>query len=307
MILLIGGGHDPVIRTLGEDLRRTRTPHVMLDQEGAAAPQISVGLDSGRPEVRVDVGGGCKGRRVGAVFLRHAVPARGATTDAFRLFELQHCVNRSLSMASCLVVNRPERSLSNYSKPHQVRLLARAGFAVPRTLVTNVPAEARRFYEECGREVIYKGVSNSVTLARVLDGSRLDRLDLLPHCPTLFQEYVKGVDYRVHVVGEETFVTRLESRDEDYRRALRDGADVRVTEGVLPEAILSRSVDVTRELGLVVSGIDFKQRPDGEVVALEVNPFPQLSYYERAAGQPITRTLARTLQSGDPGISNVYV
>ena len=36
-------------------------------------------------------------------------------------------------------------------------------------------------------------------------------------CPTQFQRRIAGVDYRVHMVGEEVFACRTESEADDYR------------------------------------------------------------------------------------------
>jgi glutathione synthase/RimK-type ligase-like ATP-grasp enzyme len=148
-----------------------------------------------------------------------------------------------------------------------------------------VPAEARRFYDECGGAVIFKGTSNVVTLAQILKPEHLPRMEFLPHCPTLFQEYVAGVDYRVHVVGDDAFATRLVSDNEDYRRsALITGDNVVTEAATLPADAIARCIAFTRQLGLIVSGIDFKESPSGRLVALECNPYPQFTFYEHRSG-----------------------
>ena len=43
-------------------------------------------------------------------------------------------------------------------KPRQLRLAAELGLRVPRTLITNNPAEARAFYEQCRGDIIFKTI-----------------------------------------------------------------------------------------------------------------------------------------------------
>jgi hypothetical protein len=44
-------------------------------------------------------------------------------------------------------------------------------------------------------------------------------LERLKWCPTQFQQYVSGVDYRVHVVGDDIHTTCISAADDDYRYA----------------------------------------------------------------------------------------
>jgi len=253
-------------------------------------------------------GDGCDGARpVGAIFVRHAV-ARTLDPDIVGpISNLQASLNRMLLAAACPVVNPPSRAFSNYSKPYQLSLLAQAGFDVPRTLVTNVPGEALRFYDECQGHVIFKGASNVMSLAQVWKPEHFERVALLPNSPTQFQEYVAGVDYRVHVIGEEAFVTRLVASGEDYRRdALVDQEEIVAEPAKLPRDVIGRCVRFTRQLGLVVGGIDFKESPTGRLVALELNPFPQFTFYEGRSGQPITRAVLDYLARNEIAETNVF-
>jgi glutathione synthase/RimK-type ligase-like ATP-grasp enzyme len=173
--------------------------------------------------------------------------------------------------------------------------------------VTNNPDAARVFYEACGRHVIFKGASNVMTFAQILTPEMLPRLELLPHCPTLFQEYVAGADYRVHVIGRKTFVTRLIAEREDYRRsALADDSPVRVEPARLAAKVLARCVRFTRRLGLHASGIDFKESPRGRLVALELNPYPQFTFYEGRSGQPLIKAVIDYLTQCRTRTANVF-
>ena len=171
-------------------------------------------------------------------------------------------------------------------------LLAGFGFDVPRTLVTNIPDEAMRFYDECGGRVIFKGASNVMSYAQVWRSEHFERVKLLPNSPTQFQEFVEGADYRVHVVGDRAWVTRLGARNEDYRRSALDDKEAIIAEPAnLPGDVVERAIRFTQSLGLVVGGVDFKEDASGRLVALELNPYPQFTFYEGRSGQSITRSI----------------
>lgn len=308
MILVLGSGADGVFPHLLKALSTAGHPFVAVDEDRPERYAVSASDTADGTVFRI-AGGDCDGmRRVGAVFVRHAVLRTLDPAHAAGMGMLQTDLNRLLAAARCTVVNQPAHALSNYAKPYQVALLAAAGFDVPHSLVTNDPAAARRFIADHPEGVIFKGVSNVMTLAQVFGPEHEARIDLLPHSPTLFQEYVAGADYRIHILGEQTFVTRLSSRNEDYRRTLVDqDAAVTVEPGTLPADVVARCVAFARAQGLVLSGMDFKEARDGRLVALELNPFPQFTFYERRGGQPITAAIAGYLaQHAVPADSNVY-
>lgn len=308
MILVIGSGSDHVYPEVVRELRQGSRPFAVVDEDIAETYEITIEDGGPAPLVRIR-GGGCTGsRRVAAVFVRHAV---ARTLDPLRLAplgRLQGALNVALDHVICPVVNPPACAQSNYSKPLQVAMLDAAGFAVPRSLVTNDPSAARRFYEECERKVIFKGVSNVMTLAQVLTDELLPRLELLPTSPTLFQEFIEGTDIRIHVIGEEVIGTRLKSTDEDYRRSLLRGTeDVTVEPMAVPDDLAKRCIAVTHQQGLIVSGIDFKEQSDGTLVALELNPYPQFTFYEGRSGQQITSAVVSYLAAQPQTESNLLV
>ncbi|MCY1034359.1 hypothetical protein OV207_23100 [Corallococcus sp. BB11-1] len=199
-----------------------------------------------------------------------------------------------------LVVNRPEPCRSNASKPYQQMIAARHGFRVPDTLITSVPEDARRFIEQHDGRVIYKSQGPERSVVRRVSSEDLGRLDMLRHCPVMFQEQVPGTDVRVHVVGTRVFVTELRSGATDYRFAEAEGHTCTLREASLPPADLERCLALSQALGMVVSGIDLRRTPDGELCCFEVNPAPGFTFYQSATGQPIGEALADLLLSGRP-------
>lgn len=196
----------------------------------------------------------------------------------------------------CVVVNRARSSTSNDSKLYQRLAIEAFGFLTPRTLVTTIPDEALAFAEACQGQVIYKSLSGVRSIVQPFSAADPSRLNLLPNCPTQFQEYVNGVDIRVHTVGDEAIATEIVSEASDYRYAARQGLEASLQPTELPPDIAAACVGLARALGLVVAGIDLRRIADGRFYCFEVNPSPAFVYYERMAGQPISEAVAKLLR-----------
>ena len=307
MILVVGSSSDKVYPKLVRCLRNRNYQFVTIDEDFSGSYHVCHEIENSEATFRI-IGRDCEGNRdIGSIFVRHAV-ARTLNPAALQVMGmLQTNLNHIFYSVSCPIINLPSNAYSNYSKPYQVGILARAGFKVPKTLVTNLPEEVCRFYEVCNGQVIFKGVSNMMTFAQVLTPDKFSRLNLLPDCPTLFQEYICGVDFRIHVIGERTFVTRLTAPNEDYRRsALIDNEQIEVSADILPDSIIKKCISITEQLGLIVSGIDFKLDVSGNLVALELNPYPQFTFYGERSGQPITEAVADYLFLSQVSDTNIF-
>jgi glutathione synthase/RimK-type ligase-like ATP-grasp enzyme len=181
---------------------------------------------------------------------------------------------------------------SNGSKPFQAQLIARHGFRVLETLVTNEPVEVIDFARAHGR-LIYKSVSGIRSIVRELDvAADLDRIRGLA---TQFQALIDGDDVRVHVVGDDVFATAVHTEAVDYRYAARDGREVEHHAVQLDAETAARCVALARALDLPLCGIDLRRTTSGDYVCFEVNPMPAFSYYQGLTGQPIARSVVSAL------------
>lgn len=306
MILFCGIPSEPPLRLAIEAAREAGFGHLVFNQREAQFSEISFDLAGGR------LGGTLRHREADypledftGVYTRltdwrtlpENRPTKGTPPDAERVESsrlLHEALGEWIEMADCRVFNRARAMASNASKPYQTRLIAGGGFLVPPTLVTNDPAEAEAFAREHGR-VIYKSISSVRSIVRELQPPDLERLDTVRHLPTQFQALIPGTNFRVHVVGEEVFATRVESESIDYRYAARDGQDVRMEPAELPAEVGGRCVRLSKALDLPLCGIDLKHTPAGEWYCFEVNPSPAYSYYEENTGQPISRAIAAHL------------
>jgi glutathione synthase/RimK-type ligase-like ATP-grasp enzyme len=195
------------------------------------------------------------------------------------------------------VINPPFADNSNFSKPFHSLQLARLGWRVPRTCVTDDPEAAARFVDSCPDGVIFKGVSSTKTWATRYDDRRdRQRLSLVRNCPVLLQEEIKGPEVRIHVVDDDLFPEEIESDAVDYRAARGHNRFRRTT---LPGDVADRCRATARMLRTPFVGIDVKhERETGEWIALEANGMPGYEGYDRRAGGAISRALVAWLRRG---------
>lgn len=187
------------------------------------------------------------------------------------------------------VVNRPAAGQSNCSKPYQGLLLTAAGLGVPDTLVTSDAGAARSFLAR-HRRVVYKSISGVRSVVAVVDHAA--ELDRIGHGPVQLQQWIDGLDVRVHVVGREWFATSVQSEAVDYRY----GGDVVMAPFRIPDPLGNLLIEVTAGMGLLVAGVDLRRTPDGDWRCFEVNPSPGFTFYEDHTGQPIAAAIARLLR-----------
>ncbi len=174
--------------------------------------------------------------------------------------------------------------------------LGRTDLRLPDTLVTTDPDAVREFWFRNG-SVIYKLISGVRSIVSRLTTENATRLSQLHWCPTQFQQYIPGNDYRVHVIGEEIFASEIVSEADDYRYADRKGVKTKIRAWDIPAALARRCHDLARSLELPVAGIDLRYHPAGRWFCFEVNPSPAFSYYENQTGQPIAAAVARLLMT----------
>jgi len=205
-------------------------------------------------------------------------------------------------------VNDLQRQRDAENKQRQLRLAAHAGLRVPRTLVTNDPAEARQFFAETEGQTVAKllrpltvsmeAVNNFVYTNRVREED-LAGTDTLRHCPMVFQELIpKAYELRVAYVAGEVFAGALDASGTsrghiDWRRAAPE--ECRWQKAELPTEVASGLRVLMSELGLVFGAVDLICTPSGEHVFLEVNPGGEWGMLERDLGLPISEALAEAL------------
>jgi glutathione synthase/RimK-type ligase-like ATP-grasp enzyme len=291
-VIVVWGSVDdaPVARVLDAlDERPVETVH--LDDRALGAISYSVRIGP-RAEGWIDVGD----RRIDldeidGVYLRPGEQHEAASAAA------SATLIAVAGSIPAVVVNRPAAGRSNLSKPFQLSLIAAAGIATPETLVTSDAIAAREFLAR-HRRIVYKSISGRRSIVTAVEATEPERLDRIGHGPVQFQQWIEGLDVRVHVVGDRWFATSVASPATDYRYAPDAGASVEIAPFDLPDALGRQLVTVSQGMGLMVAGIDLRRCDDGRWFCFEVNPSPGFTYYEGYTAQPIAGAIAELLTSG---------
>lgn len=302
MILLWGLATDPPIAAVREALKALGVPFTHLEQR-----------DVLRTTVELNVGGPLTGfvrcgkqkidlATVTACYLRpddtralKDVAAAGEGSPAWNhAVRVEDALLCWADITSSFIISPPSAMSSNGSKPYQLELIRAHGMAVPDTLITTDPAAVLAFHAEHG-EIIYKSISGVRSKVSKFRPEHLDRLQNVTSCPTQFQQYIDGVDYRVHVVGEQVFAARISSTADDYRYTTCIDGEIDVVPCDIPADLAGTCVKIANGMGLPVAGIDLRRTVDGRWCCFEVNPSPGFTFYDRLPGEPIAMAIARLL------------
>ena len=301
MIVLWGLLDDSPLRLVLEALGRLGAPHLFLNHADVLDMDLEIEVDA-RPHGFLTVGG----QRIPLDEIRAFYPrpydfrqypafadAREDSPEYRHAAMFEDIMWGLAETLDALVLNRPSAVQSNGSKPYQARLIEASGFEVPETLITTDAAAARDFLGRHGA-VVYKSISGSRSIVGALGADHEDRLSDLRWCPTQFQRLVEGQDYRVHVVADRAFATRIVSDAVDYRYggARYEAADV-------TPAVIEKCIDLAQALGLSLAGIDLRHTPDDRWICFEANPSPAYSCYESVTGQPISTAIAELMLQAD--------
>jgi MvdC family ATP-grasp ribosomal peptide maturase len=230
------------------------------------------------------------------------------------------CVNESAAALEVFLdalhnarwVNDLNRQRAAENKQRQLRVAARAGLRVPRTLVTNDPAAARQFFAETNGETVAKLLRPLTVSMDAADSfvytTRISEKDLagaetLRHSPMVFQELIpKAYELRVAYVAGETFAGALDATgtshgQTDWRLAAPEECHWQKVQ--LPAEVASSLKTLMSELGLVFGAVDLICTPSGEHVFLEVNPGGEWGMLERDLDLPISQAIVKALLAND--------
>lgn len=302
MIFLCGIPTEPSLGLVIERLGELGAPHVVFHQRRFAEMRLEMEVGNGgvRGELQLN-GDRHRLEDFTAVYTRlmewrllPEIEQEPPDSPArLRCQNLHAALMEWHEVASGRVLSRRAEIGMSYSKPMQMQLIRRLGFAIPETLVTNDPDEVRCFRQRHGR-IIYKSASYVRSVVDLLDDDPA-RLDLVRACPVLFQQFIGGKSLRVHTIGQRVFATSIGASTVDYRYAYLAGEQEELEETTIDDDFANRCIELASAFGLEFAGIDFKVTPDGRVYCLEVNPSPAFSYYELHTRQPIARVVAEFL------------
>jgi glutathione synthase/RimK-type ligase-like ATP-grasp enzyme len=301
MVVLWGLPAEATIADVRRALAERDADVTFIDQRDVLSMSLELHIDA-QIDGRIEV----DGRSIDLQYVRSAyfrpyetarVPAVARAGEGSLEWEHAKAFDYGLwkwaETTSALVVNTPSAMASNSSKPYQAMIIRRLGFRVPETLITT-DADAARDFVARHESVIYKSISSVRSIVSRVGRDQLERLEDVRWCPTQFQEFVPGTDYRVHVVGDQVFCCEIQSDASDYRYPRLTGTRTELRQSQLPGPCSAACQRLAQEFGLAVAGIDLRRTPDDTWYCFEVNGSPGFGYFDRDSGS-IARAVADLL------------
>ena len=194
-------------------------------------------------------------------------------------------------------------------KELQLKLAARFGLSIPRTIFSNDPVEVRAFFDREKQGIVtkmqssfavYPGGEEHVVFTTKVTPEKLAELENLRYSPMIFQQLLpKKLDIRCTVVGERLFTAAIDSQksqltETDWRR---DGAgtldDWFAYE--LPKHVEESLLKLVVSFGLNYAAADFVLTQEDELVFLEINAGGEWLWMKTHVGLPIDLAIAELL------------
>ena len=290
MILFWGLENDDPLCKAMDQVHNEGIPYFFIDQKKIDVVDIRLSM----PDVGGFIKVGDKSvdiREIKAAYfrpydIRNYKFFQGDSTTIERYLRFERLLWAWAEITDAFVLNKPSAMLSNNSKPFQTLLINKCGIKTPISYYTNSPKYIKT--KQTHSDLIYKSISSIRSIVHKIE--RDDNLKNVTSCITQFQNYVDGENVRVHVVDNEIFATKILSESTDYRYNNSNLIEIQ-----LSNTIKENCFKLSRELNLLLCGIDFKVNSEGEWICFEVNPSPAYSYYENATGQLISTSIANLL------------
>lgn len=210
--------------------------------------------------------------------------------------------NDSRSLFESFLIRFPARWVNGWdgfqlhqTKPAALAAAARLGIDVPRTLLSNDPAEVKAFMAR-ERRAIFKPVQGGAHARHVTAQHLTDEnLKNLRYAPVTLQEEIPGTNVRAFVAGERVLACEVKAGTLDFR----DDEDPVIHPHALTGEMEDRCRRIARALHLVWTGIDFRLTDGGRYVFLEANPSPMFLGFESRGAGPITAALTKLLTASE--------
>ena len=275
MLLVAGGELDFNLGALLRRMLRRRVKFARALLGAERIPRLAIDLDKDR----LVLDG--KSIRPTACFMRHdvflaqtlqTVEANAAALNwymAIKGWELAHDDVRGFN----------KRALNSDNKLSNLCLAMRHGLRVPRTLLTNEFAAARRALR--GPLIEKPAAGGELTGHFGALTAKLAASTAVGRYPRFVQPRLLRPELRVFRVGDELIGFSLRSPDLDYRAALRS----RLKPARVPKALGDKFYAFCSAVGLDFAAADFMRDPrGGEHRFLEVNSQPMFAAFDAVCG-----------------------
>lgn len=291
-------------------LRERGLPYYRLNSDDLASTTVSIEIDNarvrrvlscGRVSLNLDA--------VRSVWYRRAIrPSRphaiAPDFHSFAISELRHLYEGVLADLPVRWVNPLDLTDLAERKVFQLRLAAKSGLTIPRTIISNDLALLRSFADEHHRLIckpISQGLVSTVDRwfavhTREVSLSDLTQARCSTVLPTLLQYLVpKGVDIRLTVIGDDVYPVEVHTPGNgpiDWRAA-SESVTYKVCS--VPAQVERACRRLMNALGLSYGAFDFIRTEAGEWFFLEVNPAGEWAWLEVELNLPMRDSFIRLL------------
>lgn len=228
-------------------------------------------------------------------------------------FIVQQWNNLLLSMInslSCPWINTIESTIRAEDRYSVLQRARQLGFVVPDTVITNDPAEIRKFFFDHDGQIISKVLHhhdiNSKRNTYSIYSHKVTPKDLhllrhLEPSPSIFQHRVKRKkEIRVTVTGQDVFATELvlpkdaSDVDDIHRYGVRNIKKLAIT---LSNEFEKKCIGIIKSLELTYGTIDIIEGLDEQYYFLEINSIGDWYWIEKDTNQPITQSIVNTIKN----------
>ncbi len=191
-------------------------------------------------------------------------------------------------------------------KVWQLKLAYELGLLVPKTIITNELAKAKKFQDTI-KNVIVKPISHGLQVTKdatySIYTSTLNKIEEnaeseIFSSPILIQEnIIRGLDIRVTIIGERVFPVAIYKNNIhtiDWRRP-----EIKKTykKHTISQDLTNKLLELNKKMGLIYSAIDLIQDENGQVFFLETNPAGEWLWLEKEIGLPLSDSFLIEIQN----------
>jgi hypothetical protein len=298
MLLILTSDKDLTADFLIIELIERNLPYFRLNAEDLARAEYQF-TDSGVQRITV-------GPRtidlsdVTAVWYRRALQpvASGRHSYAERAFiagEIRHLAFGMVWNPNILWVNPIDKVYVAEHKLYQLRIARSIGLPAPRTIVSSNLRELEEFASGNPNGTICKPIFHGLFVdnsdaysvyTRRVSAHEFEAITNL-ECPVLLQEEVpRRSDLRVTFIGKHCCAAPVHTAPStiDWRDPV---AAARFSRIEISAELRVRCQEMLSILNLQYGAFDFIEKPDGELVFLEINPTGEWAWLENALGYPM--------------------
>ncbi|MDI6785936.1 MAG: hypothetical protein QMD92_04420 [bacterium] len=315
-ILMVSQKLDPHVDIIATKLNEREIPFVRFNTEDFplnVSASISFDADDQNQILNFSSGRKIVGSDIKGVWYRR--PAHFKFPEEFSPFvktfaeqESNATIRGLWEVLNCTWINHPESNRRAELKIKQLKTASEIGLEIPKTLITNSPEDAEKFFQKTkSKGVIIKRLGGGVMLddnngtaiyTSLIAEDNIKNVAQVKNTPVLLQEYVeKDVELRITIVGDTIFPVEIHSQKSEKAKTdwRKDTLNLKHKIHQLPKDVEKKLIKFMKKLDLNFGAVDMILTPKGKYVFLEINPNGQWGWIQDLTGLPISEEIINLL------------